>query len=534
MASNSLKIPLRNTAVPEPKPEPVLRETRREKETPEERPRPSQKVNKDKPSTGIPFLHQVTLLLLSSLTAASSLVPIFLSGISTSLQSHQFYLNWAMIKGQLPYNQVFSRAGILYNSFAALVNYIDSDRLMLPIQLVCLYLSGRYLYKLIAYLTQDQAIGLGVTSVFYFFNLTLAFGGFYPIQLALPFVLMGLWILVTYLDDWRRDEIFISYGLAAGLAISLDPRTLLFWLLAFVVLTISNLAKGRLGRGFYQNLAGLFGLLVIILPLGYLGITLGIINDYIWQALSDNFLTLTQIDSSKLMLMGILGLAVVFSGLLTGLVFLPKTFGKMAEQRASLTLLSLTVLIYLITGILSQELVAANFLYLLPFGLILTSCHMGQGQASTSSSRSRRQQPSQLESPKGFLRRHLFLPALVGLASLAWQAYPLISQQEVLIERQQIGQHLNGITTKEDQIYVWDSSADIYLISQRLAASQLPLPTVYNNQQLIVDQLLQDKASYIIVNKSLPLPTQVKERLESHYEFIAFDELQHFDIYQQQ
>ncbi|WP_230937558.1 hypothetical protein [Streptococcus gallolyticus] len=54
----------------------------------------------------------------------------------------------------------------------------------------------------------------------------LGFGGLYPIQFAMPFVMVSLWFLTKYFADIIKDEAFILYGFAGAAAMLLEPRTL--------------------------------------------------------------------------------------------------------------------------------------------------------------------------------------------------------------------------------------------------------------------------------------------------------------------
>ncbi|WP_230937555.1 hypothetical protein [Streptococcus gallolyticus] len=56
------------------------------------------------------------------------------------------------------------------------------------------YLSGIYFYKLVNYFTSSQRVAVAFSGIFYLLNIALGFGGLYPIQFAMPFVI-GIFVV---------------------------------------------------------------------------------------------------------------------------------------------------------------------------------------------------------------------------------------------------------------------------------------------------------------------------------------------------
>lgn len=481
----------------------------------------------------LPFWHQFSLLVMSSLLSLSSFLPLFFPGLATSLQSQQAYIAFSTTQGQLPYVETYSKAGFLYHALAALGQQFGGHYWLIALQLLAFYVAGIYLYKLVDFLTDQKGLGFKFANLFYLFNVAFGFGGFYPIQLATPFVLMGLWFLVTYIQGLRRDEIFIAYGLVAALALAFEPLTLLFWLLALLCLSVVNIRRGWWARGFYQNLAIVLGLVLIIYPLGYFVLNLQLLSPYLGQTLLGNLPTGFDVSPNNLIGIGVQLLALAAAGLLTGLVLLPTYFGKMAEQVDALVLMGLSTLIYSVWALLHPSLDLYQLLWVLPFGLLLTSLGFGanRSQKETSSlSRRRSHQPSM-----SYLKRHAFLPILVVLASLAWTGYQALSNQSLEVQRQELAAYLAAQEDSESPIYVWDSSAQLYLYSQRLSTTQFPVATVNtanpDNLSLLEDELLQGEAAYLIVNRALALPSSLEKTLEESYTPVELEGITGFALY---
>lgn len=498
---------------------------------------PAERPRKRLRDYNVSLSHQFILMLWSIAVSFLSFLPLHISNLADGLQSQTFYMAWGFTQGQLPYVAVFSRAGLLYSALVAATTFLGGLQWLLLIQLGCLYLSGIYLSKLVLYWTGDKRQALGLSGFFYAVNAVAGFGGFLPVQLATPFVLIGLWLLVTYLDDWRRDEVFIAYGLVSALALALEPRTLVFWLLSFAVFTGSNIAKKRWARGFYQQLAMVFGLILVIYPLAYIAINLDLLTPYLEQAFIGNFSSLFDLSTMSYLPMGVNVALALGLGLLTGFFFLLKIFRSMAEQTASVVLLVLLTLSYLIVTVLGQSWSFTDLLLLLPFGLLLTGLALTDEKTTLTTSRSARRQRL-TSSSTGLMKTHAYLPAVILLVGLVWRLSPILTEQAVQAEREQLAQYLSSEVTTDVSIYAWDKSATIYLDSQLPSASQTPVITAYpmtsSLEQQVVDDLLRGQASFVIVNKSFPLPEQLQEKLNKDYQDISSEKFNHFTLYQKQ
>lgn len=481
----------------------------------------------------VTFWHHLSLLVMSSALSLSSFLPLFFTGLSTSLQSQQAYLAFAIGQGQLPYVDTYSRAGFLYQSLGALSQSFGGRYWLIALQLLAFYMAGTYLYKLVYVLTDQRSLGFRGAGLFYLFNLAFGFGGFYPIQLATPLILLGLWFLATYIADLRSDEVFISYGLAAALAIALEPISLLFWLLAFLCLSVVNIRRGRWARGFYQNLAIILGVILVAYPLGYLVLNLQLVSPYLQQTLLGNLPAGWSLTGTFLLGLVVQLLALVATGLLTGLLLLPTYFGKMAEQVDLVVLVALSTLCYSLLALMTPTTDLYQLLLVLPFGLVLTALALGRSSDEERGPSLSRRRPSHVT--VSYLKKHFYLPILVILASLSWTGYQFLLDQSVVTERQQIAAYLMTETAAETKISAWDNSAQIYLDSQRLSATQFPVVTVNTassaNRALLEDELLQGEADYLIINHSLALPLALDKKLQEAYEPIELEGITYFTLY---
>lgn len=485
----------------------------------------------------VPFLHHLYFLFWTLLISASSLLYALEPNLKTAFQWQTAYTSWATLQGQLPYLDNFSQAGFFYHGFSVLSNYLGGPYLFIGLQAVCLYLAGIYLHKIGHFLTKQAGLGRQLAGLFYLFNLAFGLGGFYPMQLASPFVLMGLWFLLTHWTGLRRDEGFIAYGFWAGLALLFEPKTLLFWGLALIFLLGRNALQGLWARGAYQFLSLTLGLMLLGYPVGYLMLTLQLPRPYLEQTLLTNWPLLTGVS---LLLVGGRLLLLGAGGLLTGLVLLPISVRKIAEQTAFLALMSLSGVIYLAWSLLSPERSLHDLLLFLPFGLVLAALPFTTEEDATEEpegSQLKRRQRSRGVSPKrGFLAAHAFLPVVVLVLGLAVSGYGFASRQGQFSQSQQVAAYLSDRVLPGEHLVVWDDRAQVYLDTQTLSGTSRPLAVFGGKgsaqENLFVDEFLQGGSSYVLVNKSLPLPEAVHQELMAHYKPVTLEGIDLYTLYE--
>lgn len=487
----------------------------------------------DKKSIKIPLgaRNRLYFLIASCLVAVISVsLPLF-GNLATPIQSLNLYIGTVFAKGQSPYLDLFTTGGFLFHSLTGLASHFGGTYWLIPVQSFCFYLAGYYLFKICQYLSGKEAVSRLVVFLYYLFNLLLGFGNFYPIQLASPFVFMGIWFLLTYFDDQRKDEVFISYGLVSALSLFLEPKTLVFWLLAFILLTVYNIRHKRLARGFYQNLSLLFGLILVVYSMGYLILNMQLLLPYIQQSLIYNFTNLvTEGDSSWL------GLGLQLFGFL-GLGLLPALVSWVKQSQSSWTwLVSLNLLVYLVYALGTQSNNPDKLLYLLPFALLILATWLGK-EAGQEEEHHRRHSRHREKPLKTYLKSSFYLPLLLVVFGLARPIALYIDDLKLYQDRQAISSYLSGQLTDQDKIYLWDNSVKVGTDLAAFSASQFVLPTIDTaasaNEDLLVDELLQLQATYLVVNPALPLSQNLEKDLLEHYEQVPVKGLSSLTLYQQ-
>ncbi|MFS1664210.1 DUF2079 domain-containing protein [Streptococcus sp. zg-JUN1979] len=471
----------------------------------------------------VPTSHRFYLLLLSAVVSLLSVaVPLF-THYANSVQSENLYIGMMMVRGQLPYSDVFATGGFAYYLLILVSYLLGSTFWLVPIQMLFFYTAGVYFYKIIYYVSDRRDITLAFTLIFYVLNIVFGFGGLYPSQFGMPFVLIAIWFLVRYFAGMVKDEAFIIYGIMGAFALLFDPQSVVFWLLSFVFIAIYNIRHKHFARGFYQLLCIIFGTSLIIYTAGFFIFNLQILSSYIKQAFIYPFTT-PVMGNDNIILSFALQLAVSLgSGILAGLLGI----FKRQDIRVISILLGLTSVVYTLLALFSGDYCLYHLLPLTMYGLILTASQFRRRRA---------QRTGMSDIVLTYVKRGFYLPVLLVIFALGHSAYRLVMMTSPNQERVTIGAYLSKETTNEDTIYVWDKTAAIYSHSQRRTSSQFALPEVnthsQDHKQTLIDNLLEDKTAYIVVKNKMTIPAEITNLLKKDYKKVSVSGVRDFTLYQ--
>ncbi|MFC5630068.1 MULTISPECIES: hypothetical protein [Streptococcus] len=481
--------------------------------------------------------HHFKILLLSILVTALAVVLPYMASFMTEYHQFNLYTGMMMARNQLPYSDVFTTGGFLFYGIIGLSQVLGSQLYLLGVQFLALYVSGIYLSKIILFYTDNASASMAGGLAFYLANLTLGFGGFYPMQWASPFVLMGLWYLIRYFAEMTKDEGFILYGVNAALALFFEPRTLIFWVIAFVLLSGYNIVHKRLARGFYQNLAITFGLMVVFYTVGYFVFTFELIVPYLRQVLFYNFTHLSWgINSLWQTALLQIGLA-FFSGLLLGAIVFFEYMRKVKTNRLSSVLIFLSLLVYIILAALSKSWAFYQLLPALPFGIILTIISLaGFAKQRASRRHSHRRQEAERSLWGTFIFSHLCGPLALIVIAAALPFYRNMQETKQESERIAIANYLKDNIADEESVVVVDHQIDIYLLSERRTATHYPVSSLYQASDDRIkdfeDDFLSSQSQLVIVNNGSVLSESVQDNLTKYYTQLSLDGVEHFTVYQ--
>ena len=487
----------------------------------------------------LPWKHKGHILILSLILSIFSIsVPCF-TDFANNIQSQNLYIAKMFANGSLPYSDFFATGGFFYYLLVSLAFRLGSTLWLIPIQFLTYYLSGSYLYKTVMHMTNKKEIATLISIIFYVTNGTLGFGGLYPIQFAMPFVLGAIFFLTRYFAGHSRDEAFILYGFAGTAGALFEARTLIFWILSLVTIFVYNLVNKHFARGFYQVLCIIFGNILVLYLCLYFILNLQITSDYINQVLVYNFTQLAVEKNDFLLTLAYQSFAVIGSGLLIGALTTSNHLLGDAKDKSIKWVLLLSFIFTVVYSLFSQSFGLYSILNIVPYGLVLTALSLDDAIKKRAERTShRRRNGNQIHTLKVFgifLSRNYFLPIAVFAFAFAMPIIMFLFNLGNNTERSTVANYLAKNTKKDETIYVYDSSAKIYLESGRKAASQFVLPELNtaksSHQKALSDTIIQDSAQYIVVQQDTQLPSDVKSTLSKNYKKAPVKGVKRYTVY---
>ncbi|MDU4411306.1 MAG: hypothetical protein E7I58_07060 [Streptococcus sp.] len=492
-----------------------------------------------KTKISIPRKHKGHILILSLILSIFSIsVPCF-TDFANNIQSQNLYIAKMFANGSLPYSDFFATGGFFYYLLVSLAFRLGSTLWLIPIQFLTYYLSGSYLYKTVMHMTNKKEIATLISIIFYVTNGTLGFGGLYPIQFAMPFVLGAIFFLTRYFAGHSRDEAFILYGFAGTAGALFEARTLIFWILSLVTIFVYNLVNKHFARGFYQVLCIIFGNILVLYLCLYFILNLQITSDYVNQVLVYNFTQLTVEKNNFLLTLAYQSFAVIGSGLLIGALTTSNHLLGDAKDKSIKWVLLLSFIFTVVYSLFSQSFGLYSMLNIVPYGLVLTALSLDDAIKKRAKRTShRRRNANQIHTLKVFgifLSRNYFLPIIVFAFAFAMPIIMFLFNLGNNAERSTVANYLAKNTKKDETIYVYDSSAKIYLKSNRKSASPFVLPELNtakpSHQKALLDTLIQDSAQYIVVQQDTQLPSEVKSTLSKNYKKAPVKGVEQYTVY---
>ena len=487
----------------------------------------------------LPWKHKGHILIFSLILSIFSIsVPCF-TDFANNIQSQNLYIAKMFANGSLPYSDFFATGGFFYYFLVSLAFRLGSTLWLIPIQFLAYYLSGSYLYKTVMHMTSKKEIATLISIIFYVTNGTLGFGGLYPIQFAMPFVLGAIFFLTRYFAGHSRDEAFILYGFAGTAGALFEARTLIFWILSLVTIFVYNLVNKHFARGFYQVLCIVFGNILVLYLCLYFILNLQITSDYINQVLVYNFTQLAVEKNDFLLTLAYQSFAVLGSGLLIGALTTSNHLLGEAKDKSIKWVLLLSFIFTVVYSLFSQSFGLYSMLNIVPYGLVLTALSLDDAIKKRAERTShRRRNGNQIHTLKVFgifLSRNYFLPIAVFAFAFAMPIIMFLFNLGNNTERSTVANYLSKNTKKDETIYVYDSSAKIYLESGRKAASQFVLPELNtaksSHQKALSDTIIQDSAQYIVVQQDTQLPSEVKSTLSKNYKKAPVKGVERYTVY---
>jgi len=417
-----------------------------------------------------------------------------------------------MQDGLVPYVDMFDHKGILLFWLEQLGIVLGSGNLTIGVWILesLFYIvTVVYLLRSLLFLTDDFLVSSTSISLFTGVAVIVFEGGNLSEPFALMFIAIGFYLIAkTCLEESINHYNLFAIGLTGGLTFFIRPNMIALWFVFCLYLVISNVLikeYKKLTRQVLLIFAG--GLIVCVIVILY-GVVVGNLSQMIYQTLTLNFQYSSAASFSERYLVGreffeFATLVGITPFLILYLVFLVSV--KKEDWRKEYTFY-IALLIYLVvnftTVIMSGRYYLHYFITMLVPVIVLTGIGIGWGQAVIKG-----------KSKKIITTLLLFFIPLSSF-SIAYRdvlkpTLSAVPNQTIDSDIVKTAEYIKEHSTKKDTIYVHNTDANIYLLSDRYSNSRFfVLPDInyqnfYNLKQEFENNLKKSPPKYIVVKKEL-------------------------------
>lgn len=443
----------------------------------------------------------------------------FIHQLATPLQSQYLYSGLAMQHGLTPFNDFFGAGGSLFYLINWLGNASGSSILLYLFGLLAVFASGILTYRLVLQQTLKSSGALIVATFVMMIMVGLGRGGDVPTLFALPLAIWAVKFLEAYFHQDNKDEKFILFGFAAAAVFVISPMMSSFFVLSILALFLYNITHHRIGRGFYQVFAALFGLLIIGYSIAYYALNAQIIYTSIEQSVLIPF-THFGLDGNGLMTLAKSFVLLVALGLLAGMVQGFLQLKRAGKGTIWYFILLIGALLVTAAVILIRPFDSSNFLAVLPFILVF----YGRGLNQESQNKQ-----SLLAT---FLKKTWFTPILALVFVIALPITYALTNRSVFSEEQSVAKFIQEKTTSKDHVYAVSADKNINLLSKRTASiDNVPksYPAKFTQSYDLNVSGIKDK--YIVVEAGQKVSAHLSQLLQADYQVTSFNG-KDFKIYQ--
>ena len=435
--------------------------------------------------------------------------------VATPLQSQNLYSGLAMHQGLVPYNDFYGSGGSLFYLINWLGNFGGSTWILWLFELVALLISGILSYRLVFQQTRNQ-MAATIVSAFTLVTITgLARGGDTPTLFALPFALWAAGFIFRYFQEGTTDKGFIRFGMAGAFTFVIAPIMTLFFVLSGVALLIYNLLHRRVGRGFYQLLASILGILLVGYSVAYYALEEQTLYTSIEQSVLIPFSHFGLPDDLLLTLAKALVLILVF-GIVTGFAQGILQLKKAGRANIWYVLLLLGIVVVTLIVIFNKSFDSSNLLAVLPYIAVFAGLGVKDSDQILLK----------------YLQNRLFAPILAVLFVIFTPLTYHFLNHKTFSEENAVVHYLNQHAKTSDRVYAVTAGKDINLKSKRVST----IDTVPSNYPVKFTQsydLKVEKMSdqYVVLQAGQTVPKSLEKALASHYKVANYSG-EYFRIYQ--
>ncbi|CAM3082217.1 glycosyltransferase [Lactococcus hircilactis] len=429
--------------------------------------------------------------------------------MATAVPSQYLYSGFAMTHGLTPYNDFFGSGGALFYFINWIGNLAGNSILLYVFELIALVASGILAYRLVVHQTLSNDAGVVVSAFTMATAAGLARGGVAPTLLAFPFALWAVKFLDVYFQEDRKDGTFVLFGMAGAVVLTISPVMFIFFLVSSLALLIFNVSQLRIGRGIYQGLCMVFGLLLVGYAVAYYALDQQTIYTSLEQSI---FIPVTHFGLRGDVLLTLaqsLVLLLVF-GIVTGFVLGVFQVRVANTSRVWYVLLLIGAVVVSVMAVMAPTFDSSNFLAVLPFLMIFQGKSMAKA----------------VEEKKNlwltYLQNKLFAPIMVVIFVFAAPFIFAALNHSTFTSEKAVVQYIKDNTSSKDSVYVLSADKNINRLSKRTSKiDTVPeyYPTKFKQTYDLNIATAQNK--WIVIQSSYPIPNSLSATLKANYQSIG-------------
>ncbi|MDR0299557.1 MAG: hypothetical protein LBI13_05685 [Streptococcaceae bacterium] len=473
-------------------------------------------------SSKLSSLDYLKLLVIAAITSMTFYSFPFFNRVATGTTGQNLYAAFAMNKGVTPYLHLFSSAGPLFYLVNQVGFGLGNTVALWVLEVLTIWLSGITIFKIFDEIIENKKIGLVLSAFSIFMIGGLSLGGDQAILFALPFALYGFRVLNRHFidDESAKDEVVLLYGAAGAIASLFYPVFLLLFIIGAFGIIGHNVIYGHWGRGFYQFLCGLMGVIVVCAIVGYYTLTNQMFFPVIDQAFIYPF-THLNFSLSGFLNLGISLLIVLFSGLLASWLFGFYYASQSAYKLwSSVLLIAATFSLLLVS--FQHDYSPANALVILPFVVMFMGLHIDRNESGRLTTR---------KIIWKYLQSSSFFPVLALILVLAFPFGNKMVNSGLISSEKSVASYIDKNSSAQDQVVLISDNNMINYLAKRVSKVTMPpsyYPTSYS-QTFDID-LTSSKAKFIVIQTNKGLSSTVQSMLKSSYTQMKFAD-SNFKVY---
>jgi hypothetical protein len=307
--------------------------------------------------------------------------------------------------------------------------------------------------------------------------------------------------------------------MSGALVLVISPIMTILWIVSSLALLVYNLMHKKFGRGFYQLLATLFGVLLVGYTAAYYALNAQILYTSLEQSIVIPFMQLGFSQHFLMNLAEVLVFSIIF-GLFTNFIHGIHDVKVAGEGKIWHIFLLIGTVFAFVLVVFSKTFEITNLLALLPLTLSFVSDSIQEAVDNKESIFKR------------YLQSKLFAPVVALIFVIAMPFVYAIANHSMVVQEKLVAQYVKADTSTSDGVFALAPNKNVNLLSGRVSTSDY-VPAYYplKFQQTFDLNIAQAKNKYLVIQKGEVVPDSITETLKASYKAVKVDDLDKFMVY---